>query len=189
MLWALHEADVADPLDKVILLVLADNADDEGRGAWPGQRTIAETVPCDRATVQRHMRALEESGLIVRGDQAAVAHLRADRRPVVWDLPLPGRTLRPRTALRGRTDPPNGAAHGAAPVRPNPRTQEITHTRAQPSDDGAPAGCAAHGARRPGCPECMRARPVQADQVKPTDPETIRAARARALGHREERTA
>ena len=189
MLWVLYDADVADPLDKVILWVLADNADDEGRGAWPGQRTIAETVPCDRATVQRHMKALEAQGLIVRGDQKVVEHFRADRRPIVWDLPLRGRTLRPRTPLRGRTDPLHGAADGAAPVRPNPVTPNITPSRVQHRDDGAPLGCASHGARRPSCPACQRVKPVTPETVRPTSPTTIAEARRRALGQDREASA
>lgn len=90
MLWALRSAPVLDPIKKLVLIALADSANDDGTGAFPGVSTIAEYANCDPRTVRRQLAALEAEGLISRGDQAAAARYisRADRRPVVWDLNL-----------------------------------------------------------------------------------------------------
>ena len=69
-----------------VLLKIADRADDLGYGAWPSVDAIAGTLECSTRTVQRAIRELLEAGLIRRGDQRFVAHLRADRRPVVYDV-------------------------------------------------------------------------------------------------------
>lgn len=182
MLWALHDAPCTDPVDKLVLWVLSDHADDEGRNALPAVSTIAATVPCDRATVQRHLRALEEQGLIRKGNQQAAMYLRADRRPTVWDLPLPGRSVRPRPELRGRTAPPHGAAHGAAPVRPEPVNQEINQGGLpRETAEGAVLGCASHApGRSPACPDCQRVQPPRRAEIRPASGKGPKAAR-RAL--------
>lgn len=46
---------------KLILLKIADNASDEG-GCWPSHSTIAKHCQCDRRTVIRHIKILEEKG-------------------------------------------------------------------------------------------------------------------------------
>jgi DNA-binding Lrp family transcriptional regulator len=88
MTWALHSAPVDDATQLLVLYALADRASDDGTAAWPGQTRIAEMARCSPRTVRRHLLELEEQGLIRRGDQRLVEHLRADQRPVVWDLDL-----------------------------------------------------------------------------------------------------
>lgn len=88
--WALRRAEVSDSLEHVILIALADHADAEGRGAWPSKATLAEYARCSVRTVHNKLRALEAAGTIVRGDQRLVEWMRADRRPVVYDLPIHG---------------------------------------------------------------------------------------------------
>lgn len=51
--------------DKLILLALADCANDEGL-AWPSIATMARKCGCDERTVQRNLRTLEEAGFIRR---------------------------------------------------------------------------------------------------------------------------
>lgn len=180
MLWALH-APVPDPMAKLVLLALADQADGHGCGAYPSQGTIASTVPCDRATVQRKLALLVEHGLLARGDQQLVAHYRQDRRPVVYDLPITGPHAAAPSGLRGRTGTPDGAADGAAPVRHDPReTQGITPGQVARGEtpDGAVAGCADHpGRRMPACAACQRVQPPTRDQVRPASQGAVQAAK------------
>lgn len=62
--WALHEVrGMGDA--KWVLVALAEYADDEDR-AWPKRETLANVVECSRATIARHLKALENAGLIVR---------------------------------------------------------------------------------------------------------------------------
>lgn len=180
MLWALHDAPVADPLSKLVLLAMADAHSEETDVTFLGVRTIADTVPCDRATVQRHLRALEGAHIITRAeDQSPALYLRADRRPTVYLLALPGRTVRPRPMLTGPQDTPERGRNGAAPVRPDPKNQEINPAGVRrETADGAPAGCADHGdRRRSSCDECMRVLPPQLDTIKPASPDVVKAAR------------
>ncbi len=91
--------------ERRILLALADHADPHGR-AWPSQRTLAERGRCSVRTVQRHLNAMEKRGLIRRGDQRLVAHLRGHSRPIVWDLA-------PAAVLSGRrSSAPKGGGRG-----------------------------------------------------------------------------
>jgi DNA-binding HxlR family transcriptional regulator len=77
-----------------VLHKLADVAAKDGSRAWRNvsskhdERGMAEELGCSARTVQRALRSLEVLGLIKRGDQKFVQHIRADRRPTVWDLPL-----------------------------------------------------------------------------------------------------
>lgn len=177
MLWALEQP-LDDPLAKLVLLVLADQADSHGAGAYPSVATVAETVPCDRATVQRKLRHLEAEGLLARGDQELVAHYAGNRRPVVYDLVLGPHAAAP----RGRSGQPLGAAAGAAPVRHNPKeTQNQPHGVAARGErsDGQVAGCADHlDRRRPACEACQRVQPLARSQVRPASKEARAAARA-----------
>lgn len=51
---------------RLVLLVLADRADHEGRNAYPSVGSIALYARCGRSTVHRALRELEEAGHIVR---------------------------------------------------------------------------------------------------------------------------
>ncbi|MGV9540884.1 helix-turn-helix domain-containing protein [Nocardia beijingensis] len=72
----------------MLLIAMADRADEHGRAAWPFQEDLAAAGRCSIRTVRRHLAAMEKRGLIARGDQRIVAHLRADHRPIVWNLDL-----------------------------------------------------------------------------------------------------
>jgi DNA-binding FadR family transcriptional regulator len=54
------------PRDKLVLLALADHANDEDFTCFPSIRHLAEKCCMDRATVFRALASLEEHGLIRR---------------------------------------------------------------------------------------------------------------------------
>ncbi|VTP13197.1 hypothetical protein PUATCC27989T_01031 [Phytobacter ursingii] len=56
---------VGNPLRKLVLLKLADNANDQGE-CWPSYKHIAEQCEIGRSTVKSHVRALEEMGILTR---------------------------------------------------------------------------------------------------------------------------
>lgn len=90
ILWALKDAPVADSLERLVLVALAERAARaDGCTAFPSRDTLAEMVLADPKTVQRVLGRLAKRGLIARGDQSAARYLRADRRPVVYDLMIP----------------------------------------------------------------------------------------------------
>lgn len=84
--WVLEEVPVKEPQLRVLLFALADRADDEGRNAFPSQQWLADRCATSPRTIRRQLSALEDRGVIRRGDQFMVKRFRGDRRPVVWDL-------------------------------------------------------------------------------------------------------
>lgn len=88
MLWVMNDAPAKNHAELAILYALAERADDQGRCSWPSQEWIADRARCSVRTVRRHLVAMEERGLIYRGDQRYVAHIRKDRRPIVWTVNL-----------------------------------------------------------------------------------------------------
>ncbi|WP_426448084.1 helix-turn-helix domain-containing protein [Siccibacter colletis] len=56
---------VGNPLRKLVLIKLADNANDKGE-CWPSYRHIADQCEIARSTVKNHIRALEDAGLLRR---------------------------------------------------------------------------------------------------------------------------
>ncbi|EPR3852657.1 helix-turn-helix domain-containing protein [Escherichia coli] len=56
---------VGNPLRKLVLIKLADNANDNGE-CWPSYQRVADQCEVSRSTVKSHIRALEEMGLLKR---------------------------------------------------------------------------------------------------------------------------
>ena len=63
--WAFRQPDLT-PTQKLVLVALADNAQDDGK-AWPGKATIADKTELSRASVYRAIGALVEKGLMAVG--------------------------------------------------------------------------------------------------------------------------
>lgn len=120
--WALSVDTVPDSTARVILLGLANHAARDGSAAWPSVATLAEYAVCSERTVQRKLRELEARGLLRKGDQRLLQHLPADRRPVVYDLPIgvtichPGPNGVTPVSERGDTT----GTDGVTPVSPKP---------------------------------------------------------------------
>jgi hypothetical protein len=81
-----------------VLLILAEHANSEGKRAWRSKSKIATTLEVSERSVQRWYKALIEARLILPGDQGFVAHIPANRRPVVYDIAL-GRNVHYQQAL------------------------------------------------------------------------------------------
>ena len=80
-----------------VLLILAEHANSEGKRAWRSKSKIAHTLEVSERSVQRWYKALIAADLIRPGDQAFVAHIPVNRRPVVYDISM-GRDPRYRQA-------------------------------------------------------------------------------------------
>lgn len=108
---------VGNPTRKLVLLKLADNANDNGK-CWPSYDHIAEMCEIDRRTAMRHIKALTESGLLTltyrkgeKGNSSNMYYLHLDgdklslpsdtRSPgVVSEDHPPGDRMSPRTSHR-----------------------------------------------------------------------------------------
>ncbi len=99
--WA-SRVKVGDAVAKLVLIALAAHSKDDGTAAWPSQAVLAEYAEVTVRTVRTKLEYLQERGLIEPGDERIVDHIRADRRPQVWDLLMTQREeiLSPRTAPR-----------------------------------------------------------------------------------------
>lgn len=54
---------VGNPLRKLVLMKLADNANDQGE-CWPSYQHIADQCEIDRSTVRKHIKSLEDQGFL-----------------------------------------------------------------------------------------------------------------------------
>ncbi|WP_159416529.1 helix-turn-helix domain-containing protein [Rhodococcus rhodochrous] len=123
VVWALKHAPDVQGAEHVVLLTLAEHADENGKGAWPSQQTIAWIARVSDRQVRRHLDSLERKGLIYRGDPGLNDHLDSDRKTVVWNLNMKldrGPQPKPEHGKRGR--PSADQAKRALPERDTGRT-------------------------------------------------------------------
>lgn len=76
--WALRHSE-ARQSDRLVLLVLADHAKDDGTAAWPSVQTIAEQARISERQAQRALRSLEAAGEIRQSG-------RSKSGTTVWDI-------------------------------------------------------------------------------------------------------
>lgn len=166
--WAMYRARTSEAAHKLVLMALANHADKHGRGAYPSAGTIAEAMQLSVRTVQRYLVALEEDGLIVRGDQARAAHIPPRHRPIVYDLAIRQGDVSP-----GGSDTSPGAdpirqrtRSDTSPVSYKPKTNQELNPRAESSPGLPPSPTALraaelaaceHGAPPGRCALCRRA--------------------------------
>lgn len=86
--------DRVGPLAYRVLIKLANVAAADGTRAFRSNTQVAQELGVSVRSVQRGLRELEQQGLIAKGDQRLVQHLRADRRPRVYDLAMPKTTAK-----------------------------------------------------------------------------------------------
>jgi hypothetical protein len=114
--WASGVAPVANVYEYAVLNRMADEVDESGEGCMLGTPTIARDIVSDTRSVRRALDSLEERGLIAKGDQARAAYIRADRRPIVYDLLIPAMCFADIKRTNERR-----AAQGRAPLTPENR--------------------------------------------------------------------
>lgn len=133
-----------DSTAKLLLIVLADYANDEGM-AWPSVKTMAEETEKSERSIQLLLRKLEQMRLIRKGDQKLVAKYAKGRRPVVYKLfpkTKKGETPMDATVERGETHftPETGCTgetgftprvqpaspHGCNPLHPTGETHFVS---------------------------------------------------------------
>ena len=111
--------------EKMVLLVIADHADDYGRNAWPSMRTIARKSSMSERQAQRYVKSLIARQVISCESQAGgLWDTRQDRRPNRYSINFNGvSSVSPRnsngvtsTTQRGDTTGKNGVT----PVSPKP---------------------------------------------------------------------
>lgn len=89
VLWVIHEAPGVPAHLLSTLIIFAAHSGPDGRGAYPSIPTMARLTRKGERRVKRDIAELVNLGLLTAGNQAIVEKIRADRRPKVYDLPMP----------------------------------------------------------------------------------------------------
>lgn len=100
--FAVYETRVGSATEKLVLLKLADNANDEGL-CWPGMGYLSKHTELGLSTIKRSIKSLEEKGLLKvarRKDESGSKNL-----PNVYRLTLPSVTLTPLSVHSDPTPP------------------------------------------------------------------------------------
>ena len=195
MVWALNCHDAPDALAKLVLLGLANHADATGGNAWASAQTLADYADCSRRSVIRKLKELEAVGLIVRGDQRLVAHLRGDRRPIVWDIVTDGLfapTLKPRGDNLSPRKPVDNPTDGVTAVSPRDDhgvtgwasrgDTAVTQTVLEPIPPLPPViGCSRHTVPDERCRACRSAQDAEGQRLAHRQAVVERAARNRIV--------
>lgn len=87
--WALDEAPVTDITRTLVLVALAEKADERGREARPSIETIARRARVGLRAAGGHLRALRDDGIIVAREKRGPGGV------VVYDLAMDGAPARP----------------------------------------------------------------------------------------------
>ncbi len=127
VLWALDEAASVPPHLVSALIAVARYAGEDGRGAHPSALTVAGHIRKTERTAKKDLAELRQLGLLLPGDQRIVAAIRADKRPFVYDLPMP----------RGVAQDTPSTGHGVSHRTPEEFLKNSS-TRARADGAGAP---------------------------------------------------
>jgi hypothetical protein len=111
---------------KMLLLAIADHADDDGDNAWPSTARLSMKVGIDARSVRRLIKDLAADGYLTVGvNQGGTRSTPSDRRPNLYRLHLTGRTPRSEredTQVPPREDP---QVHLTIPITSKNNRDEI----------------------------------------------------------------
>ncbi len=131
MAWVLEHSPVDQPTHRLVLLSIANHANEHGARSWPSQATIAREAKVSKRTVQRAIQQLENDGdLIVHERGGGTARTQERYRTngyTIVGVFSPGATqARPLNRSRGDNGDNKGHAgdqSGVTPVAHEPSVQ------------------------------------------------------------------
>lgn len=134
--------------EKMILLVIADHADEYGGNAWPSIATIARKSSMGERQVQRYVKSLVERGLLSCEKQAGGTwDMSPDKRPNRYTVNISRVTsMSPRLTCGATSTTPRGVTSGAergdthdasgvTPMTPNPYIEPSIQNRPEIMSD------------------------------------------------------
>ncbi|WP_306685470.1 helix-turn-helix domain-containing protein [Klebsiella pneumoniae] len=105
---------VGNSLRKLVLIKLADNANDKGE-CWPSYQHIADQCECSKSAVRNHIDALEDMGLLKRENRVGVNNGKGNASNVYYlnldATPMPSKST--------------GVCHEIAPPMPSDGTHPM----------------------------------------------------------------
>lgn len=119
---------VGNSLRKLVLIKLADNANDKGE-CWPSYQHIADQCECSKSAVRNHIDALEDMGLIKRENRVGVNNGKGNTSNVYYlnldATPMPSKST--------------GVCHEIAPPMPSDGTPPMPPDGTRTSHSFEPA--------------------------------------------------
>lgn len=174
--WAVGQK-VGPPARKLLLLVLANYADEHGI-CWPSQDTLAANTGMSLDTVQRQTKKLQEAGFLTI---TRPPKRRGQWQTFVYQLSLREQLPRPRNAPR--SNPSGFEVSGQAASASN-----IDHEGTRPQCLSKCGPASPHRGRKPGR-TAMRPKPSIEPSLEPSRPQTLPAPVARLQAWQREQSA
>lgn len=113
---------VGNPLRKLVLIKMADNANDKGE-CWPSYQHIADHCECSKSAVKAHITALIKMGLLSKENRLGVNNGKGNTSNIYMltlDTPVSPESIAPRaaksTGMAGENT--GGASENTAPMSP-----------------------------------------------------------------------
>ncbi|MCL2899764.1 helix-turn-helix domain-containing protein [Brenneria tiliae] len=120
---------VGNPLRKLVLLKLADNANDKGE-CWPSYQHIADQCECSRSAVKSHITTLIKMGFLTKENRLGENNGKGNTSNVYYlKLDNPGAS----ESIGGSPENPPGASENPPPgASENPRTSHSSEPVNEP---------------------------------------------------------
>jgi hypothetical protein len=171
VLWAMDEAPGVPVRLRSTHWAVARFTDENGCGAYPLAAEVARITGKSKAQAARDMAELVKLGLLLPGDPALVKEIRADRRPNVYDLPMPrgasGRVSSKAPRVASGRDPskaPRGASDNSTSRMGLQNESHLDAPRTRREQDGrSPAPARARPPQRAGASKGAGARRADLD--------------------------
>ncbi|KFI50751.1 MULTISPECIES: helix-turn-helix domain-containing protein [Bifidobacterium] len=165
---------IEDPYAQLVLINLADNADEHGRNSFPGIKKMARnSCMCERS-VQRKLRWLEENGFIRKSEATEVIqYLPEYKRPTVWEICMDRDETLPASSDRK----PRGSRKGEDPTRDGATGDDTAQEFNTGGSDDEPGVSQTPGASQsPGAGEAPGGSKTP-DALRVTSPVTVQSSK------------
>lgn len=99
---------VGNPLRKLVLIKIADNANDKGE-CWPSYQHVAEHCECSKSAVRAHIDALIKMGLLTKENRLGVNNGKGNTSNLYYltlDNPVPSESIAPCAVKKHSPMPP-----------------------------------------------------------------------------------
>lgn len=127
-------------VEKLVLMKLADHANDDGENAWPAVELMAAECGCSERSVQRYLRALEERGLITMTRNGGGRHQTNCYRvelEALWTIRLPTRNDREAARVAKLAPAKGDNLTGFVADHPPPNGDSVSGFEGERVTDGA----------------------------------------------------
>lgn len=121
---------VGNPLRKLVLIKIADNANDKGE-CWPSYQHVADHCECSKSAVRAHIEALIKMGLITKENRLGVNNGKGNTSNLYYltlDTPVSSESIAPCVVKKHSPMPPKstGVCQQVAPPMPSESTPPMS---------------------------------------------------------------